>query len=82
MAGETSPNTAVNSPVIHPFDSRYVKAPGMSSNGCSDLDPSRQTTMGLDSNLSKKSFGKDHPLYDDLAPEDSYANGVYWVGLT
>lgn len=29
-----------------------------------------------------KAFGVDHPLFQDLAPEDSYdKNGVYWVRL-
>lgn len=31
------------------------------------------------SDFSVGKFNRDHPLYDDLAPEDSYSNGVYWV---
>ena len=26
-------------------------------------------------------FGPNHPLYQDLAPDDSYKNGIYWVSL-
>jgi hypothetical protein len=29
-----------------------------------------------------KAFGVDHPLFQDLAPEDSYdSNGTYWVSF-
>lgn len=41
------------------------------------------TTLGAsassDSDVSRSKINKGHPLYDDLAPEDSYHNGVYWV---
>ena len=32
--------------------------------------------------LADEQFGKDHPLYEDLAPADSYLDGVYWVSPT
>lgn len=37
------------------------------------------TTEETDEGLGR-AFNKDHPLFEDLAPEDSYnAEGVYWV---
>ena len=42
------------------------------SNSDSDTATVRQATDEL-------KFNSDHPLYNDLAPSDSYLDGVYWV---
>lgn len=36
---------------------------------------------GSDISPSVVKYSKEHPLFDDLAPEDSYLDGVYWVCL-
>ena len=43
-----------------------------------DFHPS---TASNSSSNDLDGFGPGHPLFEDLAPEDSYKNGVYWVGL-
>ncbi|WWC87470.1 uncharacterized protein L201_002359 [Kwoniella dendrophila CBS 6074] len=35
----------------------------------------------IDDALQREKFNQDHPLYNDLAPEDSYVNGIYWADL-
>ncbi|WRT65322.1 uncharacterized protein IL334_002265 [Kwoniella shivajii] len=35
----------------------------------------------IDHALKKEKFNEEHPLYHDLAPEDSYKNGIYWADL-
>ncbi|GFZ47035.1 hypothetical protein JCM24511_04261 [Saitozyma sp. JCM 24511] len=41
----------------------------------------RTVVQNIASDFSASNFNKDHPLYDDLAPEDSYLDGVYWADL-
>lgn len=40
------------------------------------LDPEKR-----DPRLSNREFDQSHPLFQDLAPEDSYHDGVYWADL-
>ncbi|WVR04159.1 hypothetical protein IAU60_001158 [Kwoniella sp. DSM 27419] len=44
----------------------------------SSLDASNEK---IDYGLSSDRFNSNHPLYPDLAPEDSFHNGVYWADL-
>ncbi|WVO14752.1 hypothetical protein L204_102390 [Cryptococcus depauperatus] len=41
------------------------------------LDPEKER----EPRLTNREFNKSHPLFDDLAPEDSYHQGVYWADL-
>lgn len=34
-----------------------------------------------DTRIEGKRIGREHPLFEHLAPEDSYLDGVYWVCL-
>jgi hypothetical protein len=45
------------------------------------LTDSDNATIYGDDHLMNGKFDPSHPLYQDLAPEDSYSNGVYWVRL-
>jgi hypothetical protein len=50
------------------------------ANSSSDQESEDTVEAALHSDVS--GWGKDHPLFKDLAPEDSYTvDGVYWVSL-
>ncbi|WVW79797.1 hypothetical protein I302_101767 [Kwoniella bestiolae CBS 10118] len=50
------------------------KKPRGYSSGVPDAD-------AIDHALKKERFNAEHPLFHDLAPEDSYKDGVYWADL-
>lgn len=68
------PQDPTNPPPLPVSDDTLPGAPGPHA---TDRLTAEETDHGLG-----KGFGVDHPLFQDLAPEDSYdKNGVYWVSL-
>lgn len=51
------------------------------------IDPSGSGSSGsgasnADTTIEGNRIGRNHPLFEHLAPEDSYLDGVYWVSFT
>jgi hypothetical protein len=66
LSAFNSPNIPARNPTIpETFDAENATLAASGSGGSSEVVPSK--------------FSKEHLLYDDLAPEDSYQDGVYWV---
>jgi len=74
-------STPTHTPYIRPNDpsppssDHTLNLPGAPGPHADDHLTSHDVDEGLG-----KAFGVDHPLFQDLAPEDSYdSNGTYWV---
>jgi hypothetical protein len=69
-----TPYIRANDPSIPSSEETNLNLPGAPGPHADD-----HLTSEADHGLGK-AFGVDHPLFQDLAPEDSYdANGTYWV---
>ncbi|WVO24286.1 uncharacterized protein IAS62_005650 [Cryptococcus decagattii] len=71
-----------NTPAIPPTQP-LINPPNPSSDDDGTLPPSRFSLdpEKRDPRLSSREFDQSHPLFQDLAPEDSYRDGVYWADL-
>ncbi|KIR57991.1 Pi-transporter A-1 [Cryptococcus bacillisporus CA1873] len=71
-----------NTPAIPPTQP-LINPPNPSSDDDGALPPSRFSLdpEKRDPRLSSREFDQSHPLFQDLAPEDSYRDGVYWADL-
>jgi hypothetical protein len=81
----SAPPSAVNSPNI---PAQNPSIPPLAEIDGSTMIPMRpvQGSSGSGSGsgsdvdtMTGERFNREHPLFEDLAPEDSYLDGVYWV---
>ncbi|WVQ94676.1 hypothetical protein IAU59_001756 [Kwoniella sp. CBS 9459] len=86
---QVTPMIAPNSEVPTPTGMSLAGSPNVPASNpstgdktFSSLDPDpKDIDHALSHTLRKDNFGSQHPLYNDLAPEDSYKDGVYWADL-
>lgn len=72
-----TPYIRANDPSPPSSEEDTLNLPGAPGPHADDHLTSNEVDEGLG-----KAFGVDHPLFQDLAPEDSYdKNGTYWVSL-
>jgi hypothetical protein len=70
-----TPYIRANDPSPPSSEEDTLNLPGAPGPHADDHLTSNEVDEGLG-----KAFGVDHPLFQDLAPEDSYdKNGTYWV---
>ncbi|WVQ83439.1 hypothetical protein IAT38_005580 [Cryptococcus sp. DSM 104549] len=71
------------SPTIISLTNTPAMPPTNPSNSSSDDGTLPPPALGheKDHALTRQQFNESHPLYHDLAPDDSYASGVYWADL-
>lgn len=72
-----TPYIRANDPSLPSSEEGSLNLPGAPGPHADDHLTNGEVDEGLG-----KAFGVDHPLFQDLAPDDSYdKNGTYWVGL-
>jgi hypothetical protein len=70
-----TPYIRANDPSLPSSEDESLNLPGAPGPHAHDHLTNGEVDEGLG-----RAFGVDHPLFEDLAPEDSYdKNGTYWV---
>lgn len=70
-----TPYIRANDPSLPSSEEGNLNLPGAPGPHADDHLTNGEVDEGLG-----KAFGVDHPLFQDLAPDDSYdSNGTYWV---